>query len=337
MTTEINAEDFFASLAPDPSGNGLDTAQPAESSTTTTEGTGTEGGDASSSTPASAAATPAAGQAGATEAGVSAAAQPADASKPAVPATTPTQQPDAGQKVQEDGVGALPPEQKATLDVLAKIAERLDSKEAGKAAEKPADKPAEEEIPVPSYAFKINDKLMEALYAEAPETRAIALSQLLQANNQTVHRMVMKQAQEYVQNTLQSVIPQIVESAAGGVHLQAEQRQVAQDFFGKYPELGNPALKPVVLNIAQEMINAKDFKGWTPEFRDTLATRVKNTLSQVTGAAIPQAGASGQPASAQAPATQPAAQPAAIVPTGAGKVQPGSGNKITDEILGLLG
>ena len=301
--------DFIQSLAAETP------AETVSSDTSADTAPAAEGADASVSTPEPAAVNTAEGSQDAAQDG-----QP-EKQPSTVPATTTTQQTGAGQPS-----AGLDPNLKATLDSLKETIQQV-SKQQPKEEAHPATPEIDAMLKPPSYAFQINEKLLNGIYDESPEKRAVALSQLLQANNQFVHSQIMQQMSGWFGKQLQELEPRMVQVAQGGMQMQVQQQEVMQDFYGKYPQLNTPVARQVVVNVAKQMMDAGQFTAWNADFRDKLAAQVLGVFTSITGA---------KQAEATPHNAQPAAKPAAVAPSGNGRSVPSTADKVTQDILSLI-
>jgi hypothetical protein len=127
---------------------------------------------------------------------------------------------------------------------------------------------------LPGYAYDINDNMLRAVTSEDMRERAAALQAFAVNLSQTVHQRAVQQVREEIAQ----VLPQYVQQTA----LQEYQRrEIARDFYGKYPELDRPEVAPVVAQIAQQVMTESRANGWTPKVRDDVATRVRSLLGAV--------------------------------------------------------
>jgi hypothetical protein len=126
----------------------------------------------------------------------------------------------------------------------------------------------------PGYAYDINDQMLRAVTSEDMRERAAALQAFAVNLSQTVHQRAVQQVREEIAQ----VLPQYVQQTA----LQEYQRrEIARDFYGKFPELDRPEVAPVVAQIAQQVMTETRANGWTPQVRDAVAGRVRAVLGAV--------------------------------------------------------
>ena len=149
---------------------------------------------------------------------------------------------------------------------------------------------------VPDYNFEVPDQLVSMLASEDAGERKQAIAALVRGTAQTVHQQmleVVKHVQESVPNTIQQHVQQ-----------QQVQQQVNTEFYGKYPQLNNPNLRPVVAKVAQGLMQQQLAVGiqpsWSPQFMEQVGGEVLKLLNMQQQA----------PAATPAPAVQPATTPA---------------------------
>ncbi len=188
----------------------------------------------------------------------------------------------------------------AAIATLADTVSRLPAGQPQPQAQPPVD---QVELPQHGYVFNIPDGLDTALISDDPATRKTALGSLVQGTAQTIHREVIKS----MRAEFGRVLPQIVQ---GMISQQRTQQNVAQDFYGTYKEFANPVFRPLVQQVAMQIVRETGARGWTPDLRDKIGQRMREVLQ---GAGF-AAGAQPQP---QVPQPQLPNGPAAITPGGA--------------------
>ena len=153
---------------------------------------------------------------------------------------------------------------------------------------------------VPEYDFEIPDQLLTMMASEDVSERKQAMGALTKGIAQTIHQQTMSVVADVIK-TLQTDMPQNITQ-----QLQQQQRQerIGNDFYNKYPNLNNESLKPVVGNVAKQLMQQDLLVGiqpnWTPEFMERVAQGVQELLGQtVTPAPI----ADPAPTPAKVPAT----------------------------------
>lgn len=246
---------------------------------------------------------------------------PGEAAPAAVPPTPETPAVPTGQN---------PGETNPLVDAVAKLTETLGKQPQAAQPETPAT-PKEEQLPfdIPPYQFEVNDKLMDNLYSEDAATRKQAMATLLAANNQAVHKTLGAQMFGLMRETLKQAVPHIIAMANTTQQQGGAQRQVRDDFYGKYPTLNVPQLKPFVMQVAQEMVKEGKFQGWNEEFRDALGQRVTGMLQAAAGIA-PQA----QPAPTATPV--PVAKPPVLVQPRVAPQPTEQPSQLAQDVMSLL-
>lgn len=126
------------------------------------------------------------------------------------------------------------------------------------------------------YDFKIPVETLAKVYSENVEERAAGLTQIMQGSAVAVHRNMINVMTRYAQDE----IPRIIQNQFA--YNQAQQT-VRDDFYGTYPELNRPELKPLVLQVAQQVMEETKTNSWSGKFRDTIAKRVKDVILAVGG------------------------------------------------------
>ena len=198
----------------------------------------------------------------------------ADGGQPAQPATT-TTQPEGG----------VQPDELAQAKVMIANLQNLVQSQAAP-VQTPAAQPGGEQQPVnpleviPDYDFDMPDQLVTMLASEDPVERKQALNSLTKGIAQTVHQQTMK--------TVAGVITQMQTDIPNATMQQFQQQQlqsqVAGDFYGKFPNLNNDAIKPSVRQVAEQLMKSDLLLGiqpaWTPAFMDRVAAGVNALFGQ---------------------------------------------------------
>ncbi len=145
----------------------------------------------------------------------------------------------------------------------------------------PAPTPVDVYNEVPEYNFDIPDNLVTALNSEDPAERKIAIGSLMTGLSQTIHQQLST-----VIRDLRDSVPETINQ-----HTQAiqQQQQIQSEFYGKYPQLNNASLRPLVhstaMTLMQQAQSTGQAVGWTPEFMDSIGAKVLATLNAATGVA----------------------------------------------------
>lgn len=156
---------------------------------------------------------------------------------------------------------------------------------------------------VNQYAENINPALLEALRGDDPVKANQALSAVLAASNARVHYNLAAQVRDYMTNALTQQVPNYVQNEVQ----QSQQNQaVHNDFYGAHPDLNHPAVKPMVLRAAQQIMTqpGNPYGGqWSAAARDATAQAVRGELARFT-----QPGAQPNTQQTAQPGVQPSAQ-----------------------------
>lgn len=178
-----------------------------------------------------------------------------------------------------------------------------DAVTAGTAAPTP---PADEWAPMNAQGQPINynnvtvpQPLVDALASENPVERAGAVNTLVRHMMHTTHQMAVQHAVSMLRNELTQVLPNYVRSQLEGYD---SRREVFNDFYGAFPQLSHPSLRPLVMQEAQKLAAQTGARGWSQQFRNQLGEHVINLLRSL--AAVPGAQPTGP--SMAAPTARPA-------------------------------
>lgn len=217
----------------------------------------------------------------------------------ATPGAVPPQVPSATPPVP---VAPQPGSDPALAAAIATLAETVSRMPAG-GQPQPQGQPQAPEVELPQhgYVYNIPDGLDTALVSDDPATRKTALASLVQGTSQTIHREVVKA----MRAEFGRVVPTIVQNM---ISQHRTQQNVAQDFYGTYKEFANPVFRPLVQQVAMQIVRETGAAGWTPDLRDKIGQRMREVL-QSAGFAAGQ-----QPVQPQLP--QAPIGPAAIMPGG---------------------
>jgi hypothetical protein len=152
---------------------------------------------------------------------------------------------------------------------------------------------------------QIPDAVLNGLISENPVERKAAVSNLLGVAMHVAHRLATKQAVEQVRNEMTRVLPLFVQDQ---IRTHNAMQTVFNDFYGKFPALSHPSLRPVVQAEAQKLSQQLGVREWTPEFRDRLGEHVMNMLRGVVPATVqtqqpaaPMVGPTARPMTATGP------------------------------------
>jgi hypothetical protein len=144
------------------------------------------------------------------------------------------------------------------------------------------------------------DALINQLGSENPVERKQAVSQLMGVAMHVAHRLAAKQAVTQMRAELQQVLPAFVSEQ---MQAHATSQRVFSDFYGKFPMLNVPELRPMVRAAATELMQETKAAGWNEQFRDALGARILQKLRGFQGA--PVAPPSAPPAQMTGPSARP--------------------------------
>lgn len=188
--------------------------------------------------------------------------------EPEASSSVPTSQPEGDKSDEEIGK----PDEVALLKEKLKVLQ-------GKLETKEPEKPKEEEKtpeaePVPSYAFQIPDKMVEAFASEDPEERRAAIGALVQGVSQSIHKTLRVEFQQKLQAEVGQVLPQVMNV----LQYQNQAKTINSDFYGKYPVLNTPEFHDIVSQTSREYMQANNVSKWSAEVRDKIAELVFQRL-----------------------------------------------------------
>lgn len=126
----------------------------------------------------------------------------------------------------------------------------------------------------------VPDALINQLGSENPTERKQAVAQLMGVAMHVAHRLATKQAVTQMRAELQQVLPTFVEEQ---MRAHSTSQRVFSDFYGKYPMLNVPELRPLVRAEATALMQETKAVGWNEQFRDALGARILNKLRSIQG------------------------------------------------------
>lgn len=160
-----------------------------------------------------------------------------------------------------------------------------------------------------TYAVAIPQQLADGLLAEDPNTRGMALQQLMAGMGDYIHRTVVKAVRE-------QVLPQFQEQILGQTTQVLETRERAKDintdYYGRFPTHNHAQIKPMVAATAQAVMAELGTNTWSEYVREETGRRVSAALAHASGvpqAVAPQGGAAPAAPAAPGNAAPPAGPP----------------------------
>jgi len=225
--------------------------------------------------------------------------QPPAEGAPAQPVSQQTVQPPSGTPPATAAAPQISPEVQAILEQNRQLVEKLAQVHGQKPGQTQGTQPQPEAdqdpfATTPEYLYELPDALMVSLNSEDPGERKKAMTHLIRGVAQGIHQTVVKAVSTRL-TQLQREIPQ---SVTQKLQYQQQASAVQQDFYGKYPQLNNPAIQPMVKQIAEQHMKATGQETWTPKLRDEIGAKAIQMLASVLNTNPPPAA----PASNQAPA-----------------------------------
>ncbi len=183
---------------------------------------------------------------------------------------------------------------------MAQLAEAVKGLQTPKEIPKPKAEEAPQEAAVPAYMFNVREDLVNSLRSEDPKEFAGGLQMLIASIGQAVHKTVRGEFEQTLKTRLEEFKPSVITEAHVMQQRTTAQKEVEKDFYGTYPMLAKPELRPMVLATAVRLqqSNPQFADGrWTPEFRDAIGKAVLGLFQ--TAATQGQPAAQPQPSVAQ--------------------------------------
>ena len=147
--------------------------------------------------------------------------------------------------------------------------------------------PVQTEAPdeVPSYLYEIPQPMQQAIYAEDPAMRAKGLQLLVAATARAAHRGLLETVRKEIGSAVSGTESRMQQHIASQQQAQA----VHNDFYSRYPQLNNPALVPLVVQVAQRLGTEQKVRSYTPAFGDAIAAAVVAAVQGIAPVAKPVA------------------------------------------------
>ena len=148
-------------------------------------------------------------------------------------------------------------------------------KEARKAKTEPKDTKEEPADKIPEYDFEIPDKLINHLTSDKVEEFKVGVQALAKGIAGAIHAQMRTHMAQSYDPRFASLPQQVIQIVA------AHQRNIEtmNDFYGTYPELNHPPLKPIIEQIGKDVAKELGKTAWDNELRDAIAERTKLMLS----------------------------------------------------------
>lgn len=183
---------------------------------------------------------------------------------PAAPATTPQAQPTANLE-------------QLIRDQTAAITTALN---------KPAEPAAKTEEPPPKYNLGLPPEVIGLLRSEDEGEFAKGMHTVING----ISNRLWADFQTHIGEVIQQRVPALLNEQNSA---RTEQEKVATDFYGKYENLRNEALQPLIQSIGLQISNERTATGksnaWSAEIRDEIAERIFTAIPALRPAAAPQA------------------------------------------------
>lgn len=127
----------------------------------------------------------------------------------------------------------------------------------------------------PKYNLQLPPQIIKGLRSEDDEEFAVAMHAVM---NGIVNK-VWNDVQEHLVKEVQPGFDRRIQSA---MEHNTQIKRIHDDFYGTYPHLANPAIRPVVQNAAMQVAQAWTMQGrpiqWTKEFADSVAMLVHQII-----------------------------------------------------------
>lgn len=214
---------------------------------------------------------------------------------------------------------------KTIQDLISKI---NDGRQVGKAGESNNDPMGQTPTAanLPAYDYEIPDALVEALSHDDAAVRRRGIQALVKGTAISVHQQIMATLEPKFQELQSSTISRMTEQQR-----VANQREaIKADFYGRYPQLSDPALAPFVASVTEKVMAETGLTSWSEQLRDAVGMRALQILGR---APAPNVQA---PAQAQAQNVRPAVPAPPPAMRGSNNRPPMAGSGSVDEVYDLV-
>ncbi len=160
------------------------------------------------------------------------------------------------------------------------------------------------------YTLQVPPAVLQGLQSEDPAVVTQALQVMMAAPALAVHQRMEQLMTERLAQFEQQFTAKLQQTQT----VAAKQAEMQKDFYGRYTGLNVPALRPVVVQAAQQLLASdpkwRNAQGYTPEFGDALAAHIAATVPQLATLVQRQAPAAPTPTPQPARQFNPGARPA---------------------------
>lgn len=152
--------------------------------------------------------------------------------------------------------------------------------------QQPAREPTQPSEPeIPGYDFTFPPQLIESLRSENPAEHQAGLAALTKGVAQAVHKTLRAEISQAVTGLRES-LPGMLDERFQTQHTT---QTIGQDFYGEHQDLARPELRPLVVSVAQGVMQKWHGQGkpiaWSPEFKKEIADGVRAVLGQAPASA----------------------------------------------------
>ena len=239
---------------------------------------------------------------------------PAPSGEPApsaAPAAQPAAQPPAGDAALREA------SLQATVDALQRRIDDL-TKSGAQPQEAPSAQPASSESGQPSatqpqtprYALTLPQQVQEAILSEDPQQNIAAIQHIVNDLGTIVHASVVAQMRSEFQGAFQQLISAARQGTEQETRLSAAQ-SAREDYYKAFPQHNDPLILPIIQSESQKLAAEFPNVSWSPDYINSLGTRVDAFLAKLRGGSAPA-----DPAPQPGPGNTPPARPAPMMPSG---------------------
>lgn len=137
--------------------------------------------------------------------------------------------------------------------------------------------PQNQELQIPEFEFTIPSEIQNKLDSESASERAEGLQRYGQMVMQAAYRQFMP----IIGGAMEQQGNYLTQSVQQAIQTTNQQREIFNDFYNANQDLNRPELYPVVVQVAQQVIQQKGAQGWSSNIRDEIASNVRRVLGMV--------------------------------------------------------
>lgn len=140
-------------------------------------------------------------------------------------------------------------------------------------AAQPQNQPPQDEVG--AHQYQIPAEIMQGFKSEDPNENSRAITAYTSLVMRTMERGFRDQLKQFQATLLNETLPRMTQQF---MEHRTSSEAIHNDFYNTHKDLNIPALYPVVLNTAMQLAKQNNIQAWGPEFRDLVASTVRQHL-----------------------------------------------------------